>query len=130
MYKKVDDRLNFFISKCENKKVLHFGCTDWPIFNPKNNLHIELAKYAKTLDGFDIDKEGIEKLKKYVNQDYYSSYDNIPNKRYDVCLIPETIEHVDNVANFLKNISKIDAYKYYITAPNCFSKSRIKNFKY
>ncbi|AMC10152.1 hypothetical protein Lupro_02310 [Lutibacter profundi] len=95
-YKKIDDRLSFFISECKNKNVLHFGCTDWPIFNSKNNLHIKLANVCKSIDGFDVDKEGIE--------------------------------HVDNVADFLKFISKIDATKFYITAPNCFSKSRIKNY--
>ena len=26
----IDNRFNFFVSECENKDVLHFGCTDWP----------------------------------------------------------------------------------------------------
>ncbi len=127
-YKRIDKRLEFFISECKNKNVLHFGCTDWPIFNPNNNLHIQLSKITNSIDGFDIDKEGIHELKKYVDQDYYSDYKQLPTKKYDICLIPETIEHVDNVADFLINISKINASKFYITAPNCFSKIRLKNY--
>ena len=126
--KKIFNRLDLFIDKCESKHVIHFGCTDWPIFNPKNNLHITLSKYTKTLDGFDIDRAGIQNLRKFVDQDYYSDYDNLPSKKYDVCLIPETIEHVDNVELFLKNISKISAKTFLITAPNCLSKVGTRNY--
>jgi hypothetical protein len=124
--KRANDREAFFIKHCNNKNVVHFGCTDWPVFNSKNNLHIKLNNYAKTLHGFDIDKVGIENLKKYVNQNYYSDYTDILNNKYDVCLVPETIEHVDNVKEFLVNISKINADKFLITAPNCFAKGRHK----
>jgi 2-polyprenyl-3-methyl-5-hydroxy-6-metoxy-1,4-benzoquinol methylase len=126
--KSINNRLNYFIDRCANKDVIHFGCTDWPIFNPKNNLHIQLSEHAKTIDGFDIDKEGIENLKEYVNQNYYSEYSEIPKKKYDICLVPETIEHVNNIEVFLKNISKINANTFIITGPNCFSKSRRNNF--
>lgn len=125
-FKRVKSREQFFIEHCKNKDVIHFGCTDWPIFNPKNNLHIKLSTYTHTIDGFDIDVDGITNLKKYVDQDYYSSFKELPKKKYDICLIPETIEHVDNVRDFLENISKINAPKFLITAPNCFSKGRHK----
>ncbi len=127
--KSVSKRKEFFKKICTNKKVLHFGCTDWPIFDPNRNLHIELSKYAESLHGFDIDLEGIENLKHYVDQDYFSDYTEIQNNYYDVCLIPETIEHVDNVKLFLENISLIKADIFIITAPNCFSKEHIsRNF--
>jgi hypothetical protein len=125
-FKRVKSREQFFMEYCENKDVLHFGCTDWPIFNPTNNLHIKLSGYTNRLDGFDIDTEGIAILKKYVDQDYYSDYKDIPKKKYDVCLIPETIEHVANVKEFLENIANINASKFLITAPNCFAKGRHK----
>lgn len=121
-FKRVKSREQFFMDHCENKDVLHFGCTDWPIFNPNNNLHIKLSKHTNKLDGFDIDTEGIDVLKKYVDQDYFSDFKDIPKKKYDVCLIPETIEHVENVKYFLENISNINATKFLITAPNCFAK--------
>jgi 2-polyprenyl-3-methyl-5-hydroxy-6-metoxy-1,4-benzoquinol methylase len=127
--KSIPNRFAFFEEIVSNKSVLHFGCTDWPIFNPSYNLHIKLAKYAKSIDGFDIDLEGIANLKQYVNQNYYSDYSQLNKKTYDICLIPETIEHVDNVREFLENISMVNAATYYITAPNCFSQKHIqRNF--
>lgn len=126
----IDNRLDFFIEACTNKNVLHFGCTDWPIFRPEKNLHIQLSKVTKQLHGFDVDVEGIENLKKYVNQKYFTDYSDIENYQYDVCLIPETIEHVDNVKTFLENISKVNAKTFLITAPNCFTEVHInRNYR-
>jgi Methyltransferase domain len=125
----INDRVVFFENLCKNKDVLHLGCTDWPIFNPAYNLHIKLAKQAKTIHGFDIDLDGIENLKKYVDQEYFNDFEQLKNKKYDLCLVPETIEHVDNVKLFLEGLSTIDAKVFYITAPNCFAKKHIdRNF--
>ncbi|MES2804262.1 MAG: hypothetical protein V4652_01740 [Bacteroidota bacterium] len=118
---RIEDRNIYFENYCKNKKVLHFGCTDWPIFNPENNLHIRLSKSTKELHGYDIDKEGIENLKKYVNQEFFSDFSEIKDEEYDVCLVPETIEHVDNVKIFLNNLSNVNAKIFLITAPNCFA---------
>lgn len=122
---KIENRLTYFENICLGKKVIHFGCTDWPIFKPEDNLHIKLAKSAKVLHGFDIDKEGIENLKKYVNQDYFSDFAEIKDVEYDICLVPETIEHVDNVKFFLEGLSTIKAKLFLITAPNCFANSHM-----
>lgn len=126
---RIDSRLNFFIEQCTGKKVLHFGCTDWPIFDEKNNLHIKLSSHTEVLHGFDIDIEGLNNLRKFVNQEYYNDFSTVLENEYDICLIPETIEHVDNVRDFLQNISKINAKVFLITGPNCFSKEHIsRNF--
>jgi len=125
----VQNRVSYFEELCYNKTVIHFGCTDWPIFDPNNNLHIKLSKCAKVLHGFDIDKEGINNLKKYVDQDFFSDFSEIHDFEYDVCLVPETIEHVDNVKMFLEGLSTIKAKIFVITAPNCFSKEHLsRNF--
>lgn len=128
--KSVPNRIEYFKKICTNKKVLHFGCTDWPIFHPKRNLHIELSKFTDLIHGFDIDIDGIKNLRQYVNQDYFSDFAEIPDFHYDVCLIPETIEHVDNVKLFLQNVSGINADTFVITAPNCFSKENISRNVY
>lgn len=125
----IQSRVAYFEDLCSNKTVLHFGCTDWPIFDPENNLHIKLSKCAKVLHGFDIDTEGIKNLKKYVKQQYFSDFREVSDIEYDVCLVPETIEHVDNVKIFLEGLSKIKAKIFIITAPNCFSKEHLsRNF--
>src|SRR3569833_2807194 len=100
----IENRLDLFKKYCNGKSVLHFGCTDYPIFNPERNLHIHLNTYVDELYGFDIDEPGIQTLKKYVDKSYFSSIKEVGNKYFDVCLIPETIEHVDNIKEFLEDI--------------------------
>ena len=39
----IGPRLPLFEKFLKDKKVLHVGCADWPIFKPDKNLHIELA---------------------------------------------------------------------------------------
>jgi hypothetical protein len=124
--KSITNRFDFFEQMTKNKKVLHFGCTDWPIFSPSYNLHIKLSKSAKEIHGFDIDEEGIDNLKKYVDQKYFTDFNQIKNEKYEICLVPETIEHVDDVKTFLISLSSVNADVFYITAPNCFSKEHIK----
>lgn len=125
----INNRVSFFEKIVEGENVLHLGCTDWPIFNPSCNLHIKLAQKARSIHGFDVDLEGIENLKQYVKQNYYSDFSQLEGNEYDVCLVPETIEHVGNVKTFLENLSNVNAKVFYITAPNCFSKKHIeRNF--
>ncbi|WP_418637846.1 hypothetical protein [Winogradskyella sp.] len=125
----IPDRFKFFKDLCKDKSVLHLGCTDWPIFDPSYNLHIKLAKVTSLLHGFDIDKEGIANLKNYVDQPYYSDFKELNNQQYDICLVPETIEHVDDVRTFLEGLSTVNAGEFYITAPNCFAKVHMeRNF--
>ncbi|MHC4060020.1 MAG: glycosyltransferase family protein [Planctomycetota bacterium] len=115
----IDDRINLFRKLCENKKVLHIGCTDNPIFEPETNLHIQLSKFCRQLDGYDIDTQGLELLKQYVPGKYFNDVAQIRDS-YDIMLIPETIEHVDDVKSFLEQLSKIEFKKCLITAPNSF----------
>ena len=126
----LDDRISYFRSKIAQKNVLHFGCTDWPVFDEKNNLHITLYPHCKSLSGFDIDVEGIENLKKYVPGNYYKNFDEVGNQQFDVCLVPETIEHVANFEAFLSGVGNIQAKEFIITAPNCFSPENISRNNY
>lgn len=125
-FSRVDNRIEYFKNICKNKKVLHIGCTDWPIFDPQSNLHIHLNEVAKEISGFDTDKEGLKNLSKYVSGNYYSEFSQIGNEAFDLCLVPETIEHVDNIKDFIVNLETINAETFYITAPNCFSTENIE----
>lgn len=120
--KRISNRMDVFVKYCENKKVLHFGCTDFPIFNPENNLHLQLANYCSELHGFDIDIDGLTKMKSFHNSLYYSKFEEIEHESYDTVLVPETIEHVNNVQLFLEKIEGINAKHFIITAPNCFNR--------
>lgn len=118
--KKTHDRMNVFFPYMQNKKVLHIGCSDYPIFNPKSNLHLKLKDICSELHGMDVDAKGIEVLSGYFPGKYFEDLVSVDND-YDTILVPETIEHVDNVAIFLNQISKLKANTFIISAPNCFN---------
>ncbi|SMD46064.1 hypothetical protein SAMN00777080_4743 [Aquiflexum balticum DSM 16537] len=120
MVYKTQNRIQVFDKYLMRKKVLHIGCTDFPIFDPKNNLHIQISNKCKELHGLDIDFEGIEVLKKHFDGKYYTSMAEV-SEDYDTVLVPETIEHVENIKKFLNEMEKINARNYIISAPNCFN---------
>lgn len=99
------------------KKVLHIGFVDWPITDINSNLHISLSPLCHRLDGFDINFEHAEELR-VPNGDLYNVWDHLPND-YDVIIIPEVIEHVGNVEEFLKSVSLKNGILI-ITAPDAY----------
>jgi 2-polyprenyl-3-methyl-5-hydroxy-6-metoxy-1,4-benzoquinol methylase len=115
-------RVDFFVEKIGDKSALHYGCADWPVYKKENNLHYSLTKKIKNIDGYDINKGAIEMM---VNSNLFpknSLFSSFPDKKYDFLLIPETIEHVNNVSMFLHSIIKNlkNNSQILITAPNAF----------
>lgn len=119
----VPDRMEVIVPLCTGKKVLHVGCTDHPIFDPERNLHIQLSRVCGELHGMDVDEEGIEELRRHVPGRFYTDPREVTEK-YDVLLVPETIEHVDNVREFLESLDRIRFRHCLITAPNAFIPER------
>ena len=113
-------KLNFFLRYVKDKKVLHIGFVDHPITNLNNNLHLNLAPYCARLDGYDINYK-FEKELAVGNGNNYNNWDDVPDD-YDLILVPEVIEHVDNVELFLKQITKKRG-TFIITAPDAFMHS-------
>ena len=113
----IGPRLPFFDSFLQNKKVLHVGCTDWPIFQADNNLHIKLCERGHHIHGLDVDCDGVENLKKYVDCKFYTSYEDI-DESYDLILAPEVIEHTLNPGLFIKDLLSVNCRSMIITAPN------------
>lgn len=111
-------RASFLRELLKNKDVLHVGCTDYPKLDVNSNLHIQLFNSCRKLDGLDLDLDGIEQLKKYVDGNFFSKIEDIKDE-YDVILIPEVIEHVDNICSFLQSFNYIKAKYVIITGP-CF----------
>ena len=99
--------------------MLHVGCTDHPIFDPATNLHLQLREICAELDGLDVDEEGLDTLRRFAPGRYYTCAREVKGP-YDVILVPETIEHVDNIAQFLDELSGIPFTQCLITAPNAF----------
>ena len=100
---------------CKDKKVLHIGCSDWPIFNPKGNMHIFLSEFCKELHG--VDPNGIDELKKHYNGTYFKLIELVDEK-YDVILVPNIIEHLVNPGLMVDSLFAIDFKKMFVLVPN------------
>lgn len=112
------NRLDLYRTWCAGKKVLHIGCVDWP-FHPENNLHIALQDVTDFCDGYDVSNTRYHLLRPHLKNDsklFVDDYQLMKNE-YDVVLIPEVIEHVDELSEFFHIMSKINTKQYIITAP-------------
>lgn len=112
---------------CQNKKVLHIGCTDYP-FGGEEGLHksLDACSYA---DGVDVDKDGIDRFKKIFNGNFYYSLDEV-NDTYDIVLLPEVIEHVSDVGSFLSKVDKINFNILIATVPDVLSCYNNNHFEF
>ena len=113
------DRLQFFSSLCKNQRVLHIGCADWPITEPKNSLHLALQPYCLSLDGLDIHEEALTLLSEHVSGKLFSRYEDI-NDEYDLILAPEVMEHVPDVRGFLTQLDNLNAPSIVLTVSDAY----------
>ena len=109
-------RLEFIKNFVEGATVLHVGFVDWPKIRPNNSLHKNLSPYCKRLDGIDI-RPAPETLT-IENGKNFTSWSDIENI-YDYIIIPEVLEHVDNVKDFFNILNKYDT-KLIITTPDAY----------
>lgn len=121
-------RVDVFRKLCAGQRVLHIGCADWPITDPKTSLHLALESVCAKLDGFDIHAEALEALAPYTCGKLFSRFEDIVDQ-YDIVLVPEVMEHVPNTAEFLTQLDALDAASYAITVPDAFQ-CRTRHFDY
>jgi hypothetical protein len=115
-------RLDFLTPMVTDLKVLHVGFVDYPITKPKKNLHLRIAPVCKRIDGIDPNAtDEIKLILSVPNGNIYDSWNDVPND-YDVIIVPEVIEHVDNVALFLQQLDQVKG-KLIITAPCAYKLS-------
>jgi 2-polyprenyl-3-methyl-5-hydroxy-6-metoxy-1,4-benzoquinol methylase len=115
---KMVKRDEWLVNTCHEKRVLHIGCTDYPITTDKINndklLHARLAAVATEIIGLDIDKQGIETLSKLMPNEVFiihsaeelESCEELQDQLFDVIVAADVIEHLANVGLFLANIRK------------------------
>ncbi len=115
-------RLDVFSQFCAGRRVLHVGCVDWPITNPKQSLHVQLARHCAQLDGFDIHAEGFELLRPELPEGsrLFSDWAEV-TEPYDIVLVPEVMEHVPDVQGFLAQLDRVQAGHFVITVPDAYS---------
>lgn len=110
-------RLDFFLPLVKGKKILHVGFVDWPITKPENSFHIWLSQHSKQVDGMDVNKEGADQLSIPNGKNYFDWSEIVD--QYDLIMVSEVIEHVDNVKNFLETLDRYSG-KLIITAPDAY----------
>lgn len=113
------DRFKFFAELCKGKNVLHIGFVDWPITNRNQNMHLQIDKVAKDLVGIDPNISAFDEYKSLlVHQEMYSGYEAVRGRHFELVIVPEVIEHVGNVQEFLSDIDGLTFDSLYITAPD------------
>lgn len=127
------DRMNLITEKCSGKKIVHLGCTDHiQLISDKREkglwLHDKITSKAKECIGFDINSNAV----KYVNDELNINnvfFDDIVSrknemicsKKWDMIIVGEILEHVNNPVDFLNKIKKMYSgviEKILITVPN------------
>lgn len=121
-------RGDVFRNLCAGKRVLHVGCADWPITNPKTSLHLALQQVCAQIDGVDPHAEALEQLAPYATGRLFTDIEEVTDS-YDIVLAPEVMEHVPDVQKFLSELQAIDASTYLISVPDAFQ-CRSAHFDY
>ena len=106
---------------CEDKIVLDVGCIGQDKdYNDQDWLHNKIRTVAKSTLGVDIIQESIDKLNQMglniVHFDQLASLDI----KFDVIVMADVIEHVDNPVSFLRDYGKYltDNGIIVVTTPN------------
>ena len=110
----------FYSFLFRKKRILHIGCAGSDVYkNTDNHLHTTFIRNGFNVDGFDINVTVINVLKKrFPNHDFFSDFSEFKNNYYDLILVPEVLEHVDNARDFLDSIFEIKSKSVFITVPN------------
>lgn len=114
------------------KRVLDVGCVGQQRSYGPNWLHEKIKGVAKSITGVDIHQKGIDELNSLgYNIIHINQLEQ--NNKFDVIVMGDVIEHVDNVADFLNFYSNHlePTGSIIITTPNPFSiRQSIHTFLY
>lgn len=131
------NRKAFTIDFCRGKRVLHVGCVDVGIMESRiesnDFLHFHIDKVAEKLIGVDIEEDGLHYLAErgydVRRLDLETDLELLQKlaSEVDVIVIPEVIEHLNNVGAALENLKACGfAGDILISTPNAFSFRVIK----
>jgi SAM-dependent methyltransferase len=123
---------------CRGKRVLHLGCTDWPLTAIKCQdgrlLHLKLVDVARELVGLDYSTEGIAILQQATPAPLFHcdlTQDCSELARilgtFDLVLCCDLLEHIANFEPLIVNIKRFMSRpsELVITVPNSFALSKI-----
>lgn len=128
----------------EGKKVIHVGCLDHVPLIPQRIkdgewVHGLVTDIASKCIGIDINKEGVEYVRNEIGYDNVIHADlakdivpELINESWDVILLGEIVEHLDNPVEFLSSIQEKysgTVAEIIITVPHAFSLHNFQNAK-
>lgn len=135
-------RVDYILSQCEGKRVLHLGCTNWPYTEDSlakgTLLHSGIRERCSELYGIDADEAGLELLREKGFENLYAANlealeDCEITSTFDLVIAGEMIEHLNNPGLFLNGIKRFLApgSDLLITTVNayCFVRNVLYAFK-
>jgi SAM-dependent methyltransferase len=135
-------RVDYILSQCEGKRVLHLGCTNWPYTEDSlakgTLLHSAIRERCGELYGIDVDEAGLELLRDKGFENLYTANlealeDCEITSTFDLVIAGEMIEHLNNPGLFLTGIRRFLApgSDLLITTVNayCFARALLYAFK-
>lgn len=98
----------------EKDSVLDIGCGN-------GALTYDVAKKAKTVTGIDLNEKNIKIAKdkfsrRNINYIHGDALTDLPDKKYDVIILSNVLEHIDKRVEFLKSAKKLSS-KFLIRVP-------------
>lgn len=125
------DREQYILDACKGKRVLHVGFADAPF---ETSLHVKIRSVAAATWGVDIDETAVEEYQGQTGDPRCEAGnvcglkvirpDSTGKPEFDVILVPELLEHVENVGIALTTVQvNCTAHKCpaIITVPNAFA---------
>jgi 2-polyprenyl-3-methyl-5-hydroxy-6-metoxy-1,4-benzoquinol methylase len=101
--RRLSQKVNEVEKVCQEKKVLDVGCIGQAVsFEDPNWIHNRVKKVANSVCGVDIDTEGVLKLRENGYKMLTVEELEEQNEKFDVVLILDVIEHVDNPVELLR----------------------------
>lgn len=127
-------RQDYVVAYAAGKSVLHLGCVDAGFTQQKSItgkfLHAQLQEVAKEVWGVDIDEAGLSWMSKqgcehlfHLNIENIDSEPTILAQEFDLLLLTEVIEHLNNPGKFLDALRPLfrPTTELLITTPNSTS---------
>jgi hypothetical protein len=134
-------RQDFVVAYAAGKVVLHLGCVDQGMAEQKlrrgQYLHSRLQTVCAGLWGVDIDDPGISWMKAQGWQNLFSGNiedldksSDLLSQKFDLLVLSEVIEHLDNPGRFLEAIRPFfqSHTELLITTPNAASLANLLSY--
>ena len=130
----ISDRTRYFIEQAKGKKILHVGCTDFPITESRirsNTLvHNDLTRVASEILGIDISEEGIRLLNKNgISNVIVMNAEQLEiSEKFDLILAGDVVEHMSNPGLFLSKITDllVENGELIVSVPSAYSINVLK----